>query len=248
MGTSASNNMKISVKIYKPILEKLDDKMKSACLRRDEYLKRVLGNELDHLNQEVSISNSQASYDYITRSLDQLDRKLVSLTLTQELTDKLNDVCKSKRIVRDAFFNRLFLLLVASPIDIDKLLFRFFEGDWKKRVLEGWKHDSAFIQDCFYPLESVIDPFWAIRDGLAFYKDQIELEDYVIPENGMTIKVERDFIGCMSPAPSLYTITFGKDGNTLTGFNCYLPDHYIPGSQSEKNYKNKLDEILIGLE
>ena len=94
---------KISVKIWRPILDKLEAKIESACLRRDAYLAKVLEVELDWLDQEVSIPNSQASYDYVLERLDRLDRKLVSLALPQELTARLNDICSRKRIVRDAF-------------------------------------------------------------------------------------------------------------------------------------------------
>ena len=63
---------KISVKIWRPILDKLDAKIESACLRRDAYLAKVLEVELDWLDQEVSIPNSQASYDYVLERLDRL--------------------------------------------------------------------------------------------------------------------------------------------------------------------------------
>ncbi len=72
---------------------------------------------------EVSIPNSQASDDFVFEQLDTLDRKLVSLALPSELTSRLNEVCARKRIVRDAFFNRLFLLQCASPRLVDALLF-----------------------------------------------------------------------------------------------------------------------------
>ena len=92
---------KISVKIWRPILDKLEAKIESACLRRDAYLAKVLEVELDWLDQEVSIPNSQASYGHVLKRLDRLDRKLVSLALPPELTARLNDICCERTITDD---------------------------------------------------------------------------------------------------------------------------------------------------
>ena len=44
---------KISVKIWRPIIEKFDEKIGIACIRRDAYLNKVLEVELDKLDDEV---------------------------------------------------------------------------------------------------------------------------------------------------------------------------------------------------
>ena len=69
---------KISVKIWEPIIKKLDTKLKSACLRRDAYLNKILEVELDWLDDEVSLPNSQDSYDFVFDRLQELKLKLVS--------------------------------------------------------------------------------------------------------------------------------------------------------------------------
>src|ERR1700681_3624998 len=99
---------KISVKIWRPLIAKLNDKIKTACLRRDPYLASVLAHELPLLDREISIANSSAAEVFVADHLNQLDWKLVSLALPPELTAQLNEICDSKRIVRDAFFNRVF--------------------------------------------------------------------------------------------------------------------------------------------
>ena len=126
---------KISVKIWRPIIDKLDQKLDAACLRRDAYLNKVLENELPWLDSEVSLANSPAAQAFVAARLDQLDRKLVSLTLRPELIEQLNDICQRKRIVRDAFFNRLFLLLALKPKGID----------WKPDTVTGARV-MAFIE------------------------------------------------------------------------------------------------------
>ena len=76
---------KISVKIWRPIIEKLDAKLDAACLRRDAYLAKLLATELDHLDAEVSLPNSPAAHDFTLERLDAFDRKLVSIALAPDL-------------------------------------------------------------------------------------------------------------------------------------------------------------------
>jgi hypothetical protein len=248
MATEAFETIpKISVKIWRPIINRLRKKLDSACLRRDPYLSRVLDVELDWLDQEVSIPNSQASYEHVFAKLDQLDRKLV-LALPRELTKRLTDICLRKRIVRDAFFNRLLLLLAAPPHLIDMLLFGDRADEWRETVWSEYKHDGPFFQNGFYPLEPMIDPFWAVRTGLERYRGD-GLEDYLEPSSGKIVRVQRSISDCVSPADSLYTIAFREVGKVdLTGMNCYLPDWLVPGNQGEKDHQAAGDKLLAEFE
>jgi hypothetical protein len=239
---------KISVKIWRLIIDAFDKKIEAACLRRDAYLNKVLEVELGWLNEEVSIPNSQASHDYISAQLDQLDRKLVSLALSPELTTRLSEICGEKRIVRDAFFNRVFLLLAASPENIDKLFFKHIAEDWRVRVWDENKHDGPFFQNGFYPMEPTIDPFWAIRNGLNIYAEDEGLEKYIEPASGKSIWVKRNPSGAIMPADAVYTIVFDQkvrnSDKNLLGLSCYMPDWLIPGNEAEKEHRAKLDELL----
>jgi hypothetical protein len=237
---------KISVKIWRPIIQKLDDKLEAACLRRDAYLRRVLEVELEWLEHEVCLPNSSASYDFVFEHLDSLDRKLVSLALPQELTRRLNEICARKRIVRDAFFNRLFLLLCASPRTVDALLFPNVADEWRRDVWSEYQHDGPFFQNGFYPLEQDVNPFWAIRSGLQLYADEEDLKDYVEPESGTTVRVSRDILGSMEPPYSVYTAFFDMKHKTesLLGLNCWVPDWRIPGHQTALAHQKKVDDII----
>lgn len=237
---------KISVKIWKPIIKKLDEKLETACLRRDAYLAKVLEVELGHLENEVSVPNTQASYDYVFSHLDAFDRKLVSLALPQELTIRVNEICARKRIVRDAFFNRLFLLLAAAPAVVDNLLFEDFADDWRRDVWSEYKHEGPFFQNGFYPLEPMVDPFWAVRCAMTIYAENTGLEDYLEPTSGKTIQITRDLSGEPVPASSVYTTVFTKkvSGNDLRGFSCYIPDREIPGHNAATAYQAKLDDLF----
>ena len=150
--------------------------------------------------------------------------------------------------MRDAFFNRLFLLLAASPRTIDTLLFGG-ERDWRRVVWNDNKHDGLFFQSGFDPLEPATNPFWAIRHGMEIYARNADLEDYVEPTSGKTVRVIREMAGAVTPADSLYTVVFDQklQDHDLLGLNCYMPDWRIPGQAAEQEHQAKLDELLDSL-
>lgn len=238
---------KISVKIWRPVLDKLNEKLESASLRRDAYLSNLLKMEVEDLDKEVSLPNSQDSYNFVFSELDKLDRKLVSLALPLEISARLNEVCSKKRIVRDAFFNRLFLLLAATPTQIDKLFFNS-RADWRRDVWLVCKDDPENFRDSFDPFGAVIDPFWTIRAGMDLNNQAEHLENYCEPSTGLTVEVRRGRFG-IEPLYSLYTTVFhkkyGNDRISLIGLSCYLPDFEIPGHEAEQAYRARLDELII---
>ncbi len=241
---------KISVKIWRPIIDKLDSKIEATCLRRDAYLAKVLEGELTALDREVCLPNSQAAHDYVFEELDKLDRKLVSLALPPALVERLKEICNRKRIVRDAFFNRLFLLLAANPKTLDALFFSQWDDDWRSLVWSEYKHERPFFQNGFYPLEAAVDPFWAMRCALELAESDYGAVDRVTdPVTGHEGKVTRNLSGEVIPVESLYTKVLNKIGDhSLVGFSCHLPDHLIPGHATEKAHKAKLDELFAELE
>lgn len=241
---------KISVKIWRPIIDKLDSKIEATCLRRDAYLAKVLEGELTALDREVCLPNSQAAHDYVFEELDKLDRKLVSLALPPALVERLKEICNRKRIVRDAFFNRLFLLLAANPKTLDALFFSQWDDDWRSLVWSEYKHERPFFQNGFYPLEAAVDPFLAMRCALELAESDYGAVDRVTdPVTGHEGKVTRNLSGEVIPVESLYTKVLNKIGDhSLVGFSCHLPDHLIPGHATEKAHKAKLDELFAELE
>ncbi len=239
---------KTSVKIWRPIIDKLELKLEAACLRRDSFLAKVLETESVWLDKEVAIANSAESYDYVVSRLDCLDRKLITLTLPPKLTTRINEICARKRIVRDAFFNRLFLLMAASPKLIDLLLFYNLDGDWRAELLAEFPRawSKADIEAFTDPLEPHTHPFWAIREMLEKYSAQGENVEIVTGEDGLEMKVVRDRDGNLTPTTNIYTTVFDqKIGNIeLLGLSCYLPEWRIPESTTAKE-KGYLDELLL---
>lgn len=233
---------KISVKIWQPILDKLEEKLEAACLSRDKYLAQVLATELHYLDQEVSVPNSEASRKFVASQLEQIPRKPVSLVLPSDLAARLGEICERKHIVRDAFWNRVLLLLTARPALIDKLL---FDGiDWLPHVWEEFKDDEALFRARCYPLNGAIDPFWAMRAAFDIYAREEVAEDYLDPDTKETRKVKRE-LDVVVPLDSLYAIRFTQPLNKhdLTGLSCYLPDCELPWTDAQKPRRLSLDDL-----
>ena len=95
---------KISVKIFRPIIEQLIRRLDAACLRRDAYLNFLLGVELAALDKEVSVANTAASERLVSNRLAQLDTKLVSLALHTELVEQLSLQTVQNRVARYLYF------------------------------------------------------------------------------------------------------------------------------------------------
>lgn len=240
---------KITVKIWRPLIAALDKKLDSACLRRDAYLAKLLNTEVPLLDNEVSLRNSGQAHAFISERLDAMDRKLVSIALDAEIVQKLQDVCVRKNIVRDAFFNRLYLLLAAAPKYIDQLLFPD-EDNWRAAVWSEYKHEGPFFESGFYPLNEPVDPFWAIRAGLEHFYAHTATDEYEVPDLGTRVKVVRSLTGEVEPLPGLHNILFEQktaDGADLLGLNCYMPDWSIPGHAAQRRHTVALEEFLGSL-
>lgn len=244
------DEQKISVKIWRPLIARFNEKVQKACLRRDPYLANVLANELPLLDHEISVSNSPAAEAFVADRLDQMNRKLVSLALPPSLTAQLADICTRKRIVRDAFFNRVFFLLAAQPRLLDALLFPD-DPKWRTEIWSEHRNDGPFFQNGFYPLEPEINPFWALRTAFEVQAEREEsVEDYVDPASGDKVRVTRDLTGAVMPVPGIYsTVIEVPTGQTeLLGLSCFLPDSRNPGTPAAQVLNSKLDELLASLD
>lgn len=240
---------KISVKIWLPALKKFDEKLENACIRRDAYLNKVLEKELKHLDKEVALPNSQIATDFIRDRLNQLDRKLVSLALREDLVARLDDICKTKLIDRDAFFNRLFLFLASE--NTLKILFQQVTQEWLQDYLSD-KSSADRLLDHLYPLPEAHDPFWAIRCSLEFYNqdpdnaaDKIQYTDQ---GSGKVIQMQKDWSGNLKLTENIYTKIIEENlsnKNDLRGLNCYLPDWHVPETNEYLQYRQTLDDLIM---
>lgn len=161
---------KISVQIWCEILKELDAKMEASCLRRDAYLSKILRLEIEKLDEEIAQPNSTDAYKHVSKQLDMLGRKLITLTIDADLVEKLNNICVKKKIVRDAFFNRLFFMLVASNARVDALF--LVPENWRLEIWSEYRND--FFGNIFNPLDEVMNPLEPLRYGIK----EFELDNF----------------------------------------------------------------------
>ena len=122
------NKTKVLVNVYEPLIAIMKHKFDAACLKRDAYLDKALRIEAVFLRSEVKEPNSDRARNFIAENLKELKLKPLSLSLSTETAELINEVCKEKNIPRDSFINRFFLLLIASET-ILKALFLFHKGE-----------------------------------------------------------------------------------------------------------------------
>lgn len=211
---------KIAVKVWQPVIDKLDKKIELGCLRRDAYIGKVLAIELERLDEEIAQPNSEAARDFVAAKLNLLNRKTVTFSLRTDLVNKLDEICTKKLIIRDAFFNRILLMLTATPSQIDRLL--ALDSDWQNIVWNEHPCDWSFFPDIFYPLEPSLDPFWVIREGIRLTNK----------ENGP----DQSFYGVV------LTDRHFKDRD-LFGLNCYLNDKDVPETPTWSEIEQSLDDL-----
>lgn len=247
---TTTDTTKITAKVWRPAVDKLNRKLHKACLRRDAYLTRVLEVEIPELDAEVSLPNTPEAERYVASKLAAFDLKPVSMALPVSLVEQLNDICRRKRIVRDAFFNRLFLLLAAEPAEIDELYW-VDDENWRGQIWAEYKHEDPFFHNVFYPLEQEIDPLWPMREALRLRAEDMGTEDWTNPDTGETIRVQRSMSGDIEPVNSLYTGPFYRllpNGCNLIAFSTYLAERDLPGSAGEQRYEDAFAGHLIPLE
>lgn len=233
---------KTSVRIWAPILKKLEGKFDDACIRRDAYLAKVFAREVEYLAQEITVPNSPASYDHIASLHREARFSLISIALPRTLTDRINEVCKQKNVVRDAFFNRVLLLLAIDPKQLDRLMFPTLDQSWVEEFIrEIGPNDSCWFE-YLQPLRAEIDPFDSIRCVLKWVEDG---ESQASPDVRLLAgKIDEDEL-----PDRLYTIVFkgrssGESGVDMALFNCHLPAHLVPGSDAEKRHEAELDALM----
>jgi hypothetical protein len=227
---------KISIRIWTPLLERFNQRIDSACLRRDAWLAKVLEHELDALDDEITEANSEAARQFISTRLDTLPRKLVTLTLPEPLVRKLDDICERKRIVRDSFFNRLFFLLAANHGLVTYLFFDAYD-DWFQALLERTDFSSSAAGDLLDPIPEFRSPFATIREGLAVHCE------ILAKESGDGRKADE----CLRDR-QIYTVHLTDQllpKVDLFGLNVYLPDLVVPGTTEQQDFQSMIDDMLM---
>jgi hypothetical protein len=212
-GKAHKGASKITISVWSPVWSRLEKKLDAACLKRDAYIGTLINRELDYLEEEMPIANSEEAEQFIDkqlRALLQQNFTPLSIALQPEIAKKLEKVCAERRIVRDSLFNRLFLFLAFGPQMAGMLLFPGLvtEGDkgtasgWTNTVWSEYKHEGPFSENVFEPFLANQDPLWPIRAcfDIIEERDHPDYVDWTDPESRRVVKMVKwvpDHVLCL---------------------------------------------------
>jgi len=225
---------KITFKAWNSLHDLLKKSLRESCIQRDQYLDIVLKHEAKILDQEVSTPNSDRARSFLKKSLLQLDLVPISLALSEDTVNTINDVCTRKHIPRDSFINRVLLFLILGRKHFGFLL--DIDIDWfiRNPLLEEYGSQLAYestASGLSLISQSINeDPFWTIRQCID-YANQDEPNSVESLHNAF---IDKQFSDVFLP---------NKDRN-LTGLNCIAKDYRIDGSKENEEWLHMFDEFL----
>ena len=155
------NNTKITVKVWEQQLAAFDMAIDQLFIKRDAFLNHMIKVETSHLAMDLKGHRLSSSGNrYIAGELKRLGTKPVNIVVEKATAAALNQVVSATNIVRDAFVNRLIMLLRAPDV-----LLKFWELPLK--VGAGDAVDSPPTS----PLNAIRDVY---RDPLYYLRDAAE--------------------------------------------------------------------------
>ena len=164
---------KITAKIYLPMLVDFNRRINQLHIKRDSYLNAMIKAELTHLEKDMrgKVLSSKAKR-YIAGSLKRMGTVNVNIVVEKETAERLNKIVSESNLVRDAFINRLILLLRSSDAFLEKseLPLRINTNAYKSMV---WDLPTSPLK----AVEEVMaDPLYYLRiaseenDGQGLYE------------------------------------------------------------------------------
>ena len=173
---TASNQglTKLTTKLYAPMYATFDRQLSEALLRRDAFLDRMIAQEIPHLREDLKGKRlSPEAHRYISHSLKNINLKKtgeknadplrqVSIAVRIETAAALKSVVEEHNLVRDAFLNRLIILLLSSNNLLKALeLPRDTSGFGFGQALAGT--DSMPTSPLRAIEAALLDPFYYLR-------------------------------------------------------------------------------------
>ena len=120
---------KITVKIYEPLLRSFDRQL-DVHFKRDAFLNRMIQGEVKHLADDLDGKRlSLRAKRYISGELKRMGTTSVNIVVDKSTADALGAVVEATNMVRDAFINRLIILLRSSKPILDYLELPAFVTD-----------------------------------------------------------------------------------------------------------------------
>lgn len=181
---------KITVKIYEPMLRNFDDQINKLFIKRDAFLNAVIQEEVKHLAHEMNGKRLTTSAKrYISGELKRMGTTQVNIVVDKSTADALNTIVATSNLVRDAFINRLIMLLRSSNDLLSYLELPKFITDSE--------FDSSMEPMPTSPIEAMkathIDPLFYLRTACE-ERHKIGLYLLYLPLAGLTCYMDESLV------------------------------------------------------
>jgi hypothetical protein len=224
-----ADKRKITVQLWGPLLQKLNQMTTEACLNRDAYLDVVFASEATMLVRELDGKrNSDPARAHIKRCFAELkDLRPVSFNLCIETAESLTGACDRVNLWRDVFVNRVIYLLVAKSSAIEHHFEIEFDHQAQNAVFEeGWEIKALLLGPRLSAIRQFIvdDPFLGIRAALR--------DTY--PDTG----------GALHAVPLGNPLGETPRARGLAGFSAFLEDKHVAGTKENEEWTRMNAELL----
>jgi len=110
-----SETTKITVKVYESLYANFSKQIDDLHIKKDSFLNSMIREEIPYLAEEMKgLRLSTKANRYISGELKKMGTKPVNIVVDKSTAMALNAIVEESNMVRDAFFNRLIMLLRSS--------------------------------------------------------------------------------------------------------------------------------------
>ena len=191
--------------------------LKESFIRSSDFLNHVLKAEIPHFLSELEGRQplSSDAHRYIAGEVKRVGPIAVSIELETTTAELVNNAMKQTNVVRDAFFNRLLLLLRSRPQLLRHMGVPISLGDLR---FSDWKTVLGSISPVERLKEAVHDPLYFVRESLL--------------ENG-------------NDGPYLHHIEIKFNDKPSAFATCYLEPHEVPDSEEKRKWDTEIEDLIL---
>lgn len=111
---------KITVKVESNLFRAFMHKINCLFIKRDAFLNQIIKIETEHLKVDLAGKKLTSKANrYISNDLKRRGTTSVNIVVDKDVANLLNEVVAEANIVRDAFINRVILLLIGNDSVLD---------------------------------------------------------------------------------------------------------------------------------
>lgn len=229
--------------VWEDLFSLFSNKLDGCFIKRDAFLNHVISVELDNLKKGLKgRKNSVHAKKHIASNLSELGTKTINVVVDKQVAKDLNSIVKEHNLVRDAFINRL-LLLLSFPDNIISYMFdvRLVQ------VVERFNPEHNYV-DMDPPPRTFIDALEFIQSSPNRYiQDELDLlyEDDSTDLQGNLYTKSLDVESIIERLEgSKQRDFFQRLEDHAAALSCYLEDSAeIPNTTAWKKNQEAIDKL-----